>query len=426
MSIINSLLDTDFYSFTQMQTVFHKYSDVMVRYSFKCRNKNNPLHLGKDATLDETWALVGLGHAIEREINNLCSLRFNDEELDYLRGLGLFKEDFISYLRTFKLSSDDIKVNVITRAEGSKNIPEELTISIEGSWLSTLLFEVPVLAIVSELYNTTLAKYSAFPDSRVATLLDREERVKKIGNDNINKKFELLTYNHRSYNDLHFADFGTRRRYSRDWQEYIIDKFRFSQSFIGTSNVMFAKKFNLKPIGTMSHQFLQAHQALVKVRDSQKEALEVWAHEYRGNLGIALSDVVGFDAFLRDFDLYFAKLYDGCRHDSGNPYSWCEKLIAHYESMGIDPKTKTAVFSDGLNFPLMAELNEAFKDKINVSFGIGTNLTNDVGIEPLQIVIKMVECNGQPVAKVSDSVGKGMCEDEDYLTHLKNVFKIED
>ncbi|NQV00446.1 MAG: nicotinate phosphoribosyltransferase, partial [Parcubacteria group bacterium] len=174
-----------------------------------------------------------------------------------------------------------------------------------------------------------------------------------------------------------------------------------------------------------AHEFLQAAQALVRVQDSQKFAFQQWAEEYRGKLGIALSDVVGMDAFLKDFDLYFCKLYDGARHDSGDPIVWCEKLIRHYENNGIDPKTKTAVFSDGLTFPKALALAKEFEGRIKTSFGIGTNLTNDMGITPLQIVIKMVECNGQPVAKISDSQGKEMCKDKAYLTHLKGVFNIK-
>jgi len=184
-------------------------------------------------------------------------------------------------------------------------------------------------------------------------------------------------------------------------------------------------KNNLTSFGTMAHEWLQAGQALgVRLVDSQKFMLENWVAEYRGDLGIALSDVVGMEAFLQDFDLYFTKLFDGARHDSGDPYLWCDKLIEHYHSLGIDPSKKSAVFSDGLTFPLAIDLAKKYKGKINTSFGIGTNLTNDVGLDALQIVIKMTKCNGQPVAKISDSSGKGMCEDEGYLNYLKQVFKI--
>jgi nicotinate phosphoribosyltransferase len=195
----------------------------------------------------------------------------------------------------------------------------------------------------------------------------------------------------------------------------------------GTSNVYLAKKLGMTPIGTMAHEFMQAFQALdVRLRDSQKAALEAWVHEYRGDLGIALTDVVGMDAFLRDFDLYFAKLFDGLRHDSGDPYIWGDKAIAHYKKLKIDPKTKILTFSDGLNLDKAWELHQYFKDRIKTSFGIGTNLTNDMGITPINIVLKLVECNGQPVAKLSDSPGKTMINNNTYLAYLRQVFEVDE
>ena len=197
--------------------------------------------------------------------------------------------------------------------------------------------------------------------------------------------------------------------------------------FRGTSNVLLAKELNITPIGTMAHEFLQAFQALdVRLRDFQKAALETWVQEYRGDLGIALTDVVGMDAFLRDFDLYFAKLFDGLRHDSGDPYEWGDKAYAHYRKLKIDTKTKMLTFSDGLNLPKAWELHQYFKDRFQVSFGIGTNLTNDMGQTPLNIVLKLVECNGQSVAKISDSPGKTMTDNDTFLAYLRQVFQIEE
>ncbi len=198
-------------------------------------------------------------------------------------------------------------------------------------------------------------------------------------------------------------------------------------NFIGTSNVYFAKKYNLKPIGTMAHEWIMAGQGQedVSLRNSQKAMLQAWCNEYRGDLGIALSDTLGVDAFLEDFDLYFAKLYDGIRHDSGDPDVWARKVICHYSKLGVEPKTKTLVFSDGLTFETAAKIYNKFKFAAKVSFGIGTNLTNDFeDITPLQIVMKIVKCNGLPVAKISDSPDKGMCNDKEYLTYLKKVFNI--
>ncbi len=302
-------------------------------------------------------------------------------------------------LRLFQLNRDNITVYTLH---------DELIIKIKGSWLNTILFEVPVLAIVSEVFfrNAVQDKECAY----------------KIGRRELAIKRKLLTSK-----DIKFADFGTRRRFSREWQEFVIDYFIINapDNFVGTSNVYFALVKGLKPIGTQAHEFFQACQALTRLEDSQKFALETWVQEYRGQLGIALTDSLGMDAFLKDFDLFFAKLFDGCRHDSGFAEIWCRKLINHYEKLGIDPKTKTAVFSDGLDFPKMIYLYQKFSHQINVSFGIGTNLTNDVGVKPLQIVIKMTRCNDRPVAKISDSPGKQMCNDPEYLKYLASVFNIE-
>jgi nicotinate phosphoribosyltransferase len=188
---------------------------------------------------------------------------------------------------------------------------------------------------------------------------------------------------------------------------------------------MYAARHGLTPLGTMAHEYLQACQALgPRLRDSQTFGFETWAREYRGDLGIALSDVYGMDAFLRDFDLYFCKLFDGARHDSGDPFAWGERMIRHYEQNRVDPLSKTLIFSDALTFPLIIELFKRFKDRAKLAFGIGTNLTNDLGYTPLQIVIKMVRCNGQPVAKLSDTPGKDMCDDQHYVQYLRQVFEI--
>ncbi len=195
--------------------------------------------------------------------------------------------------------------------------------------------------------------------------------------------------------------------------------------FVGTSNVRLALEHGLTPLGTMAHEYLQACQAVgPRLRDSQVFAFNTWAREYRGDLGIALSDVCGMDAFLRDFDLFFCKLFDGVRHDSGDPFEWGEKLIAHYQKMRIDPRSKTMVFSDSLNVPLAVRLFEYFKGRSQTAFGIGTNLTNDIGSEALQIVIKMTRCNGQPVAKISDEPSKAMDYDPSYVAYLREVFQV--
>jgi len=224
--------------------------------------------------------------------------------------------------------------------------------------------------------------------------------------------------------DIKIAEFGGRRRHSVEAQcaALAILKDNCPKNLVGTSNVMFAKDLDLTPIGTMDHGWLQAHQALYRVADSQFMALENWVREYRGDLGIALSDVIGLDAFLHDFDMYFAKLFDGSRQDSGDPCIYADNLIQHYKSMNIDPMTKTIVFSDGLNFEKALMLWQIYKNVIKVSFGIGTHITNDFDFKALQIVLKMTRCNGQPVAKISDSPGKRMCPDQGYEEYVKKVF----
>ena len=393
--IINSLLENDLYSFTQQQAILHQFPDVEVEYKFKCRNDVDLLPY-----LDE----------IEDEIDHLCTLTFSQEELRYLSSIPFFKPSYIEFLREFKLNRKRVCVYTSKRTA----LKSKLGITIKGSWFHTVLFEVPILAIVSEICL-------------------KAEGVLQIGYERLQEKIQLVKENGQwiktGMPNFKFSDFGLRRRYSSEWHDHVVKTLveELPDNFVGTSNVYLAQKYSTKTIGTMSHQWICAGQGLpnVRISESQKYMLEAWVKEYRGDLGIALSDTLGFDAFLRDFDLYFSKIFDGCRHDSGDPVAWGEKLIAHYEKLGIDPETKTAVFSDGLTFPLALDICKWFHGRIKKSFGIGTNLTNDVGTTPLQNVIKMVRVNGNPVAKISDSPGKGMCEDNDYLTYLKTVFKIE-
>jgi len=388
--IINSLLDTDFYKFTQQQAVFYLYTDVNVRYKFKWRNWHK---MNFKIDLEE------FVEKVNKEIDHLCTLRFKEDELEYLSNIPFFKNGYIEYLRIFQLNRKHVKVGVDKKGE--------LSIKIEGPWLNIILFETPILAIISELYTVQVRGYIDYTSAA----------------ENFEKKIDFL---YKSSEGFKFGDFGTRRRISFEFQNYMINYLvavDAGKYLAGTSNVYFAKKYNIKPLGTQAHEWYQVHQQLgTKLADSQSNALQKWADVYRGDLGIALSDCITFDAFLVDFDKYFAKLYDGCRHDSGDPYVWANKLISHYENLGIDPKTKTALFSDGLNLELAEDLYNTYNKEINVAFGIGTYLTNDTDdfVAP-QIVLKVVETNGKPVAKVSDSPGKGMCEDVEFENYLKKV-----
>jgi nicotinate phosphoribosyltransferase len=386
-----SLLDTDLYKLTMMQVVFEKYTSVNVRYDFKCRSGNV-----FDGIKNPSLFFIELQEAI----NELCELRFTKEELDYLRSIRFFKPNFLEYLRLFQLNRDYIKL-------GSSG---DLKITITGPWISTILFEVPILAMVSELYHKHCGQRKIeMYDQSIVNITKKIDYIKS------NLSLEELA-------QLRIVDLGTRRRFTFDNQRIILCMMRDHKCLAATSNVYFAKDLGITAAGTMAHEYLCAHQQLGRVEDSQKNAFQAWAEVYRGDLGIALSDTVGFDAFLRDFDLYFAKLFDGARHDSGDPYIWCDKLIRHYEKLRIDPKTKIAVFSDGLDFEKMVSLFHRFHYRIKCSFGIGTNLTNDVGVKPLQIVMKMVECNGRPVVKISDSIGKGMCLDPKFEAYVKRIF----
>ena len=396
--IIHSLLDTDLYKFTMLQVVLHKFPQTHSVYHFRCRNLE-----------DTVYPLVDILDDLNEQLDHLCNLKYKEDELQYLRKLRFIKSDFVDYLELFQLKRRFIQASI--DAEG------RLDIHIEGPMGQAMMFEIFVLAIVNELYF-----------SRIKT-----DQVWAEGERRLQAKLDLIQQYEKSQqpNDPPFlvSDFGTRRRYSFAWQKHVVAAFHKTvpNVFRGTSNVLLAKELNITPIGTMAHEFLQAFQALdVRLRDFQKAALETWVQEYRGDLGIALTDVVGMDAFLRDFDLYFAKLFDGLRHDSGDPYEWGDKAYAHYRKLKIDTKTKMLTFSDGLNLPKAWELHQYFKDRFQVSFGIGTNLTNDMGQKPLNIVLKLVECNGQSVAKISDSPGKTMTDNDTFLAYLRQVFEIEE
>jgi len=389
--IIQSLLDTDLYKFTMMQVVLHHFPGAHVEYRFACRTK------GVDLTpyVDE----------IREEIAQLVTLRFRESELEYLRGLRFIKSDFIDFLGLFQLNLKSIRIERNAAVNGG------IEILIKGPWLHTILFEIPVLAIVNEVYFRNRQPDPDFAEGR------RRLRAKIA-----------LIRDDPALEGVRIADYGSRRRFSRLWHDEVLAtlKKELRENLAGTSNVLYAAKHGLTPLGTMAHEYLQACQALgPRLRDSQIFGFEMWAREYRGDLGIALSDVYGMDAFLRDFDLYFCKLFDGARHDSGDPLQWGERLLEHYEHHRVDPRTKTLVFSDSLDFPRVVELYTRFKDRARIAFGVGTNLTNDLGYTPLQIVIKMVRCNGQPVAKLSDSPEKNMCTDEAYLAYLRQVFEIK-
>ncbi|MGH8117691.1 MAG: nicotinate phosphoribosyltransferase [Rhodanobacteraceae bacterium] len=384
--IIESLLDTDLYKLTMMQAVLHRFPSAEVEYRFHCRT-----HVS---------ALLAPVARVREEIAALCRLRFRPQELDYLRGLRYLKQDFVEILRVFQLQEDHVEV---TDDDG------ELGIVIRGPWLHTILFEVPVLAIVSELHARGFDQAAALSQGE-ARLGAKIRRLRTL----------------EGADDFRIAEFGTRRRFSGAWQRHVIERLAAEapRHLAGTSNVRCAMALGLVPIGTMGHEFLQACQAVgPRLVDSQRFALEAWAQEYRGDLGIVLADVINLDAFLRDFDLYFCKLFDGVRHDSGDPIAWGERIVEHYRRMRVDPRNKTLVFSDGLDLDAALRLYRHFRANTQVGFGIGTHLTNDMGAPLPDMTIKMTRCNGQAVAKISDDPAKTLCTDPDYLAYLKKVFR---
>ena len=389
--VITSLLDTDLYKFTMMQAVLHQFPGAQVSYKFKCRTPGVKLAPYVDD--------------IRAEIRSLCKLQFTEQELDWMRAMRFIKSDFVDFLGLFRLNEKYIDVVALPNGE--------IDIRIQGPWLHTILFEIPVLAIVNEVYFRHTQPVPNYVEGRQRL----DTKIAQLQEDGLS--------------DLKIADYGTRRRFSKAWHEEVLRVLTsrlgsgLTGRFAGTSNALFAMKLGLTPLGTMAHEYLQACQALgPRLRDSQVFGFETWAREYRGDLGIALSDVYGIEPFLRDFDMYFCKLFDGARHDSGDPFTWGERMIEHYKSNRVDPLTKILIFSDGLTVPRTIELYQRFRGRCQLAFGIGTNLTNDLGYEPLQIVIKMVECNGQPVAKLSDTPSKNMCEDTNYLAYLRQVFDI--
>ncbi|HQF56611.1 MAG TPA: nicotinate phosphoribosyltransferase [Fibrobacteria bacterium] len=393
--IVRSLLETDLYKFSMWQALLHSHPGAQAEYGFVCRN----------ATV---FPLADLKDEVERELDHLCALAFLPEELDYLRGLRYLKSDFVDFLSVFRFQRRFIRVET----DGP-----DLRILAKGPIVHVMGFEIFVLYIVNELYfrrlgerDQALAVARERLDAKVAFLRGLEE------SGDLDKGHPFT-----------FFDFGLRRRYSRDWQDEVVRRLakEFPRHMGGTSNVHLARTLGLKPIGTMAHEYLQAYQAFgFRLRDFQKAALEGWVHEFRGDLGVALTDVVGMDAFLADFDLYFAKLFDGLRHDSGDPVEWGEKALAHYGRLRVDAHTKRLVFSDGLDLAKALEIHRHFRDRTQTAFGIGTNLTNDTCHKALNVVMKIMSCDGQPVAKLSDSAGKTLCQDRTYLAYLRQVFGI--
>ena len=381
--IIESLLDTDLYKFNMDQVIFHKHTDLSGEYFFLCRNPGVVF-------TREMYA------EINAQIDHLCSLRFTRRELDYLRSIRYIKGDYVEFLRLWHPIRDYVETSL------SKD--GELSVVVRGPLFSAMQFEIYLLEIVNEVYFRMKYDYEA---------------LKSAAESRLDAKIEAFQSGQYTFN---FAEFGCRRRLSREWEDEVVRRLsQETNACVGTSNVYLAMKYGLKPIGTYAHEFVQMYQGIdsIPLAYTNHYALEDWYDEYRGDNGTALSDTLTTDLFLLDFNRAMVNNFNGVRHDSGNPFSWGEKLIAHYQKYGVDPKTKLLLFSDSLDFDRAQALYDHFRDRIKVSFGIGTFCSNDTGVEPLNIVIKLQTVNGRAVAKLSDTPGKSMCRDEEYLEYLR-------
>jgi nicotinate phosphoribosyltransferase len=380
--IVTSLLDTDLYKFNMNQVIFHKHTDLLGQYYFKCRNEGVVF----------TPEMV---EEIKAQLDWLCSLKFRKDELDYLRSIRFIKNDYVEFLRLWRPIKDYVTIRLSDNGE--------LEVIIDGPLFSAMQFEIHLLEIINEVYFRFNYDYSV---------------LRKSAEDRLNQKIKDIQDGEYTFS---FAEFGARRRLSREWQDEVIRRFvTETDKCIGTSDVYFAMKYNTKPIGTYAHEFVQMYQGIdsIPLAYTNHYAMQDWYDEYKGDNGTALTDTITTDLFLLDFNRSMVNNYNGVRHDSGDPYEWGEKIIKHYKSYGVDPRTKLLLFSDSLDFDRAQELYDYFKDKTKTSFGIGTFVTNDTCAEPLNIVIKLQYVNGRPVAKISDSPGKSMCRDKEYLSYL--------
>ncbi|MCQ2481716.1 MAG: nicotinate phosphoribosyltransferase [Clostridia bacterium] len=385
--IINSLLETDLYKFSMGQAIYHQFSDYKTIWSFKCRNKD--VHF-TDEMVEE----------IKDQIKAYCSLRFTEDELEYLHSIKWLKGSYVDFLRLWQARYADFEIT--TDAECG------LAIEAKGTWLNTSLYEIPTLAIVNEVYFKMAHDYDDL-------LLSFKEKLQAKVDGIKSGKYHMGAY----------SEFGVRRRLSGEAQELAITELLKADCpenhIVGTSNVYLARKFGITPVGTMAHEWIMCvGQGNHKHNPAYSNwyALDAWVKEYGVLNGTALTDTITTDCFLKDFKLTYATLFSGVRHDSGDPFEWGEKMIKHYEKLGIDPKTKTLLFSDSLNFEKATALHDHFDGRIKVAFGIGTYISNETKIDPLNIVMKTTFCNGMDVAKVSDVEGKGMCKNPAYVDYL--------
>ncbi|MBP3204875.1 MAG: nicotinate phosphoribosyltransferase [Lachnospiraceae bacterium] len=386
--MVTSLLETDLYKFSMGQAIYHQFPSYTATWSFKCRNED--VHFTEEMVEE-----------IKNQIRLYCELKFTEEELAYLSTITWLKSSYIDFLRLWHPRYEDYTIG--TDAECG------LTIETSGTWLNTSMYEIPTLAIVNEVYFRMQYKY----DELMASFERRlDEKIKWLADG--------------TYYISTFSEFGLRRRLCADAQDLAVRKLAKADlgrsKFVGTSNVYLAKKYHVTPVGTMAHEWIMCvGQGNHKHNPAYSNwyALEAWVEEYGVLNGTALTDTITTDCFLRDFKLTYATLFSGVRHDSGDPMEWGDKILAHYKALGIDGTTKTLLFSDSLDFKRADEIYRYFEGRAKVAFGIGTYISNDTDVDPLNIVMKTTVCNRQDVAKLSDVAGKGMCKNPDYVHYLQ-------
>ncbi|MDB5014542.1 MAG: nicotinate phosphoribosyltransferase [Daejeonella sp.] len=384
-----SFLDNDFYKFTMQNGVIKLFPEAKAKYKFINRGR----HVFPK----------GFAEELKKAIRNLGSVKLTLDEKRYLEATCPYLDPtYLDFLQGYCYNPDEISV----MQTGS-----DLEVNIEGYWYRTILWEVPIMALISELFYITTGQHRISEQAIKENTIQKIEQYKSLG--------------------VKIADFGTRRRHSYAVQALVVATLKQAagDNFVGSSNVHLAMINNSKPIGTHAHEWFMFHAAKYGYKMANSVGLENWANVYRGDLGIALSDTFTTDYFFRQFDKKLSKLFDGVRHDSGDPLLFAQKTIHHYKSLGIDPLSKTIIFSDSLNYDKIARITDFCRDKIGISFGIGTNLTNDVGLNPMNMVIKMTDTLADnhewtPVIKLSDEIGKHTGTSEE-IEIAKRILRID-
>ena len=377
--MIHSILDTDTYKLSMMQAIAHHYPLVEVEYEFINRNK--------------TPFPDGFGQELRKLVDAMRELHLTRDEEGFLKDRCYYLlPNFVDILRGYRYDPKQVFI---------RQVGGDLFVTVRGPWYLTVPWEVPLMSLISELY---FKMTGCQPDNWKDVAHAKFDRMSEAG--------------------CMVSDFGSRRRFSYAIHDGVVGVMKDFKCCAGTSNVHLAHKYNLTPIGTKAHEWFMAHACMFGYRRATAEALKAWVKVYGGELGVALPDTFRTEVFLRDFTTMYAKLYDGVRHDSGDWKWFTDLMINHWKSLRIDPTTKAIVYSDGLNDAKAIEIQGYAAGKVLPRFGIGTNLTNDVGHTPLNMVIKLTKCDGRPSVKLSDSPGKELGVPE-AVAHCKYDLQLQ-